>query len=229
MNRIVAAALLVFVCGVEASTAEAQATIVVQGSAEIGAPRPVAQPLPPPRRYRRHRGPRLMAPLRIDFGAIGATSDYGFLSGAELSAGVHWASLSPEPTSFDIGVGVFAGALTAPEHPGDNDDVSWGGIYGEFGRSLSGGDFWRTWASGRAEYFDSDAFGEDKRRGVGASGKLEVELYLSGIGLSPDGIFFGTYAIGLYVGGGLRRLGDDVGIGQFGAGITIRTPLVWRL
>lgn len=224
MKRVAAAVLLAIGCGLGASSVEAQG-VVIQGSAELRPGQPA--PLPPPRRYRRRPGPRLMAPLRIDLGAIGAGSDYGFLSGAEVSAGIHWASLSPEPTSFDIGLGLFGGAMTNASVPDDVDPVSYGGVYGEFGKTLSGGDFWRTWASGRAEYFGSNAFG-DERRGLGASGKVEVELFLSGIGVSPEGIFFGTYAIGLYVEGALRRLGDDVGIGQFGAGLTIRTPLVWK-
>ena len=63
--------------------------------------------------------------------------------------------------------------------------------------------------------------------GSGVSAKLEAELYLSGVGISPDGIFLGTYAIGLYVEGAVRRLHDDVSDLQLGVGLTIRTPMVW--
>jgi hypothetical protein len=222
VNRV---AVLVLLVAVVPTSAEAGGTIVVQGGAEIGPPRP----MPPPQRvrYRRRPGPRLMAPLRIDLGAIGTGSRQGFLAGAELSVGVHLASLWPEPITYDVGVGLFGGALASGSKPDDSDDVSYGGLYGELGKSLSGGDFWRTWASGRAEYFASDAFG-DERQGLGASGKLEVELYLSGVGVAPDGLFLGTYALGLYVEGAVRKLGGGLGVAQIGAGITIRTPLVWK-
>ncbi|MBK9033839.1 MAG: hypothetical protein IPL61_21655 [Myxococcales bacterium] len=202
-----------------------EGSVVVQGGAEI-------HPVPPPqRRYRRHRGPRLMAPMRIDIGAIGADSDYGLLSGAEASIGIHWASLSPEPTTFDVGLGVFGGAMTNGRTPldaaGDHQVLSYGGVYGEFGKTLSGGDYWRTWALGRGEYLGSDGLGES-RTSLGASAKLEAEVYLSGVGVSPEGLFLGTYAIGVYAEAAVRQLGADVGRLQFGLGLTIRTPLVWK-
>ena len=227
MNRSVALVVLTLAGAAElASAGTVEGTVVVQGSAQV---QPIA---PQPRRYRRRPGPRLMAPLRIDLGAIGAASDHGTLGGAEASIGVHWASLSPEPTNFDIGLGVFAGALGNDRTPmdattGDNELLNYAGVYAEYGHRLSGGDFWRTWASGRGEYLTSEGFGEE-HRGLGASAKLEAELFLSGVGVSPDGIFLGTYAIGLYVQGGVRRLSDDVSDIQLGLGVTIRTPMVWR-
>ena len=222
MKRTLAAVLFVLV-GLPAARAVADGTVVFQGSAEV---RPVGY-APPPTRYRHHPGPRLMAPLRIDLGSISAGSDaYGLLNGAELSVGVHWASLSPQPTSFDVGVGVFAGAMSNGKVPATSDGLSYVGLYGEVGKTLSRGDFWRTWALGRAEYYESDAFGVLHDR-FGASAKLEAELYLSGVGVEPRGIFVGTYALGLYVEGAVRRLGDGVSAGQLGIGLTVRTPLVW--
>lgn len=222
MNRIVAAALLAIV-GLPTSTAVADGTIVVRGGAEF---HPGHVPPPPPPRYRRRPGPRLMAPLRIDIGSISAGSDYGLLSGAELSVGIHWASLSPTPTSFDVGIGVLAGAMTNGKVPEQFDPPSYAGGYLELGKSLSRGDFWRTWASGRVEYLGSEVFGVE-RDSLGASGKLEAELYISGVGVEPRGIFVGAYAVGLYIEAAGRRLGDGVSSAQFGVGLTIRTPLVW--
>ena len=65
--------------------------------------RPVTTVSSRPRRYRRRPGPRWMMPLKIDIGAQGANTSNGFLPGIELRAGIHWASLSPEPTNFDLG------------------------------------------------------------------------------------------------------------------------------
>lgn len=220
MKRTVALALLVLV-GLPATSASAEGQVVVGGSAEFR-----AGYAPPPHRYRRRPGPRLMAPLRIDIGSISADSDLGLLNGAEVSVGIHWASLSPQPTNLDIGLGVFGGAMSNGKIDDPDQDPAYVGLYGEVGQSLSRGNFWRTWASGRLEYLTSEAFGE-QRDSIGGSAKLEAELYISGIGIEPRGVFFGTYAIGLYVEGGLRKLHDDISALQLGVGLTIRTPLVW--
>ncbi|MEZ4366845.1 MAG: hypothetical protein R2939_11220 [Kofleriaceae bacterium] len=182
-------------------------------------------------RYRRRPGPRYMLPLKVDLGVLGAGSDRGGLAGAELAIGIHWASLSPQPTNFDIGVGVFGGGM-APIN-GDtgargsaDDDVVFGGAYLEVGQTLSRGSFWRTWAAGRGEYMSVDAF-DRSQIGLGAAARLSAELYLSGVGIEPRGLFLGTYAIGLYVEGGARDLGDAVSLVQLSGGLTFRTPLVW--
>jgi hypothetical protein len=211
-----------------AGTAELQpaaANVEASGSVTVTVASP---PPPPPPRYRRRPGPRIMLPLQIDIGAIGTSSDRGTLTGAEVAVGVHWASLSPKPTNFDIGLGVVASVM----QPGDatgadpDDDVSFVGAYAGIAQTLSHGDFWRTWAGVRGEYLDVDAFGE-RRTGIGAAARLSAELFLSGVGIEPRGIFFGTYALGLYVEAGARQLGPDVGKLQVSGGLTLRTPLVW--
>lgn len=181
-----------------------------------------------PRRYRRRPGPRLMMPLKIDIGATGANTTLGYLPGIEARLGIHWASLSPQPTNFDVGVGVFGAALVGPENdtmPDAENDVVYGGAYLEIGQTLSHGRFWRTWASGRGEYLGSNTFGED-HTGFGAAGRLSAELYVSGVGIEPRGVFLGTYAIGVYAEAAARGLGDDVSALQVSGGLTFRTPLV---
>jgi hypothetical protein len=203
------------------SSVAAESGVVVRGGAEFQVGRP-----PPPPRYRRRPGPRLMMPLRIDIGSISAGSDLGLLTGPELSVGVHWASLSPTPTNYDFGLGVFAGAISNGKLDETENAPAFLGLYADVARSLSRGDFWRTWASGRLEYLASDAFGVE-RTSLGASGKLEAELYISGVGVEPRGIFVGAYALGLYVEAAARRLSDDINPLQVGVGLSIRTPLVW--
>jgi hypothetical protein len=168
-----------------------------------------------------------MMPLRIDIGAQGANTSHGYLPGIEVRAGIHWASLSPEPTNFDVGVGVFGAALVGPntQMTGANNDVTYGGAYLEFGETLSHGDWWRTWASGRGEYVASNAFGTDYS-GFGIAGRLSAEIYTSGVGIEPRGLFLGTYAIGVYAEVADRRLGDGVSNLQVSGGLTFRTPLV---
>jgi hypothetical protein len=181
-------------------------------------------------RYRRRPGPRIMMPLKIDIGAAGANTTRGFAPGVGAAVGIHWASLSPKPTNTDVGIGVFGAILAAPEDTTtmmtDQNGVAYGGAYLELGHTLSRGDWWRTWASGRGEYLASSAFGED-HVGFGAAGRLSAELYVSGVGIEPRGVFLGTYAIGVYVEAGLRDVASDLGAFQMSGGLTFRTPLVF--
>jgi hypothetical protein len=180
--------------------------------------------------YRRRPGPRVMMPLRFDLGMTGSGTSHGYLGGVEARLGIHWASLSPKPTNFDIGLGVFGAVLAGPTDdtmPDANNDVIYGGAYLEVGQTLSHGSWWRTWASGRAEYLGVNAF-DETGTGFGAAGRLTAEIYASGVGVSPSGIFLGTYAIGVYAEAGVRGLGPSVDALQVSGGLTFRTPLVFQ-
>lgn len=232
MNRLAQTSLLLALAfaAMGVSTAEAQPTRREHGSSETRPAAPVTHDSEPRRHYRRRPGPRLMMPLKVDIGVQGANTSRGFLPGVEIRAGVHWASLSPKPTNFDVGLGVFGAALigSGMETPSDDtdDDVVYGGAYLEVAQTLSHNNWGRTWAGGRAEYFGTEAFGEDSN-GFGIAGRLSAELYASGVGIEPRGIFLGTYAIGVYVEGAARGLGDDVDAIQISGGLTFRTPLVF--
>lgn len=181
------------------------------------------------RRYRRRPGPRLMMPLKIDIGMTGASTSEGYMPGFELRAGIHWASLSPEPTNTDVGLGLFIAALPGAQNdamPEADNDVVYGGGYLEVGQTLSHGNWWRTWAAGRAEYLGASSFGQEQS-GFGLAGRVSAELYASGVGIEPRGLFLGTYAIGVYAEAAGRQLGDDVSPVQVSAGLTFRTPLVF--
>lgn len=225
MNRL-ATLLLVAVSAIDINTASANPEVRDHRTPEA---RPMPTDSPPPRRYRRRVGPRLMMPLRIDIGAQGANTTQGYLPGIEVRAGIHWASLSPKPTNFDLGLGVFGAVLAGPEDdtmPEADNDVVYGGAYLEVGQTLSHGRYWRTWASGRGEYIGSSSFGEEQT-GFGVAGRLSAELYASGVGIEPRGVFLGTYAVGVYAEAAGRGLGDDVSALQVSAGLTFRTPLVF--
>lgn len=179
--------------------------------------------------YRRRPGPRFMLPLKVDIGAAMIGTDRGAAPGIAAAIGIHWASLSPNPTQTDVGIGVFGAINTAPEDMSivnDKHTVAQGGAYLELAHTLSHGDWWRTWASGRGEYLKSSAFDREKI-GFGASGRLSVELFISGVGIEPRGLFLGTYALGLYVEAGARDTVADVGKIHASAGLTFRTPLVF--
>jgi hypothetical protein len=182
-----------------------------------------------PRRYRRRPGPRFMMPLKLDIGPSIIGTDRGAASGVQAAIGIHWASLSPNPTNTDIGLGVFGAVNTAPKDMtivDDQNTVLTGGAYLEVAQTLSHGSWWRTWAAGRGEYLSSQAF--DKQHvGFGASGRLSAEIFISGVGIEPRGLFLGTYAIGVYVEAGARDTVTDVGKIHGSMGLTFRTPLVF--
>ena len=182
-----------------------------------------------PHRYRRRPGPRFMLPLKIDLGATGADTARGFAPGVGGAIGIHWASLAPRPTDTDVGIGVFGALLGAPEDTSamnSSNGVAYGGAYLELGHTLARGNFARVWASGRGEYLGSTAFG-DSHAGFGATGRLSAELYVSGAGIAPRGLFLGTYAIGVYAEVGMRDVATDLGALHVGGGLTFRTPLVF--
>nr|MBA3539119.1 hypothetical protein [Deltaproteobacteria bacterium] len=159
----------------------------------------------------------------------GANTSRGFAPGIAAAIGIHWASLSPEPTKLDVGVGVFGALLGAAEDPtgmNDSNGVAYGGAYLEVGHTLASGSFWRTWAAGRGEYLASSAFGED-HVGFGGAGRLSAELYVHGVGLEPRGVFLGTYALGVYVEAGVRDVASELGAVHVSGGLTFRTPLVF--
>jgi len=185
-------------------------------------------PAPSVVRYRKRPGPRFMLPLKIDLGTTGSNTSRGFAPGFAAAVGVHWASLSPTPTDTDVGIGVFGALLGAPADPtmtNTNDTAAYGGAYLEAGHTLSHGDFWRTWLSGRGEYVASTAFGTD-HKGFGGSVRLSAELFASGVGIEPRGLFLGTYALGVYAEAGVHDVAPGLSDFQATAGLTIRTPLV---
>ena len=181
----------------------------------------------PVRTYRRRPGPRFMVPLKIDLGAAGASTMHGFAPGVAGAIGIHWASLSPQPTDTDVGLGVFGALLAAPTDPtAMSNGIAYGGAYLELAHTLSRNSWGRTWASARGEYLESSVFGED-RKGLGVSGRLSAELYASGVGIAPGQLFLGTYAIGVYVEGGVREVATGLNAFQMTAGLTFRTPFVF--
>ena len=94
-----------------AVTSPVEAQVVVSGEARASVQVNAGGTINQPRRYRRRPGPRLMAPLKIDLGGLMAGSDYGTLGGAEVSIGVHSASLWPVPVNWDVGIGVFGNVV----------------------------------------------------------------------------------------------------------------------
>lgn len=190
---------------------------------------PAIGPTNPAVRYRRRPGPRFMMPLKIDLGASTASTERGMAPGVSGAIGIHWASLSPRPTNFDIGLGVFGGIHVADKMDANDTEngLAYGGAYLEGARMLSTNGWGRTWASMRGEYLGSSAFGNGSSTGVGVSGRLSAELFASGVGIEPRGLFLGTYAVGVYAEAGARQMVEGVNAFQATVGLTFRTPLVF--
>ena len=78
----------------------------------------------------------------------------------------------------------------------------------------------------RGEYLSSTRSATTKA-GFGVSGRLSAEIFASGVGIEPRGLFLGTYAMGVYVEAGARQMVDGVNAFQATVGLTFRTPLVF--
>jgi hypothetical protein len=217
-------ALLTAATVVEPATAVAQPEV----RDHRASPSPQTTVVQPAPRYRRRPGPRFMMPLKVDLGAAFADTSRGVAPGLGAAVGIHWASLSPRPTDLDIGLGVFGALLVAPEDPQTMSEagVAYGGAYLEVGHTLARGSFWRTWAAGRAEYLGSTAFDQD-HVGFGAAARVSAELYASGVGIEPRGVFLGTYSIGVFAEAGMRDTAPGLSKLQGNIGLTFRTPLVF--
>ena len=63
--------------------------------------------------------------------------------------------------------------------------------------------------------------------GFGGTGRLSAELFSSGVGIEPRGVFLGAYALGIYVEAGGRDMAEGIGAFHAGMGLTFRTPLVF--
>jgi hypothetical protein len=222
---------LAAVAGALLSSAAAHADEVRDHRGPAVAPATATAPAPAATvRYRRRPGPGFMMPLKLDLGAAGAHTSRGMAEGVGGSIGIHWASLSPEPTDLDVGVGVFGAILAARTDTtvmNDHNGAAYGGAYLEGGHTLSRGDWWRTWAAVRGEYLSSTAFGGVAHHGLGVAGRLSAELYSSGVGIEPRGLFLGTYSIGVYAEVGVRDTAAELGAVHVSAGLTFRTPLVF--
>ena len=204
---------------------DAQAESEVRDHRAAPATQPVGQASV---RYRRRPGPRFMMPLKVDIGAAGVNTTAGYAKGISAAVGIHWASLSPKPTRLDVGVGVFGALMATPIDATtmESSGIAYGGGYLEAGYALAAGSFWRTWATARGEYVGSAAF-DTTHAGLGATGRLSAELFTSGVGIEPRGVFLGTYAFGVYFEAGGRDMAEGVNVFHAAAGLTFRTPLVF--
>jgi hypothetical protein len=212
---------LITLTALDATVAEAEVRDHRTGAGAAPAP---AQPSVT---YRRRPGPRVMLPLKIDIGANYVNTDMGTARGVAAAVGIHWASLSPNPTRLDVGIGVFGSLMSTPaDSMGASSGIAYGGAYLEAGYALAAGSFWRAWATARGEYIGSAAF-DETHAGFGGTGRLSIELYKSGAGIEPRGLFLGSYALGLYLEAGGRDMTNGVDVFHAGGGITIRTPLVF--
>lgn len=179
-------------------------------------------------------GGLFVPPLRAEVGSsmnVGPTGPY---PSADMSVGVHWASLSPRKSAFDVGVG-FSSSMAQdpagrpPTHAGRGAapaPIVASGGYLELAARVRDGKHWRTWLGGRGELSTGERFGRQVSS-VAASARISTELFGGVAGGGGDGLILGTFAIGLYVEAKYREFGDGApGATSFGAGVSGRLPLI---
>jgi hypothetical protein len=177
-------------------------------------------------------------PMRLDASAATMARHDGALVGVHLLAGLHWASLWPgRRTPVDVGIGYLyeayaGGPQSQPEmlaaggqvRPAD-PAIELHGAYFEMARRAGGDDWRRTWLGARAELLFSEVNGRTLA-GVGFTGRAAWELFAPVKSGGHDGCIVGTFALGVYLELGGRRLPDGTGAVQSTAGLSMRLPLI---
>ena len=179
-------------------------------------------------------GGLFVPPLRAELGSSLNVGPSGPYASADMSVGIHWASLSPRESAVDLGIGITTSMAQDPsggaparaskvDHP---TIITATGGYLELAARVRNGRRWRTWLGGRGEL----ASGERNGRSVsivGASARLSTELFGGVAGAGSSSIVLGTFAIGVYVEAKHREYGDGgLGSSGFGAGVSARLPLI---
>jgi hypothetical protein len=180
-------------------------------------------------------GGLFVPPLRAELGSSVNAGPSGPYASTDMSVGVHWASLSPRRSAFDVGVGFTSslGQDTYPQKVGPHATprdqlapITASGGYLELAARVRAGKHWRTWLGARGELATGERFGRQSSS-VAASARLSTELFGGVAGGGGDGLVLGTFAIGLYVEAKYREYGDGApGASSLGAGVSGRLPLI---
>lgn len=167
-------------------------------------------------------------PLKIDYGTTTLISDSGNTrSASQLSTSLNWASLYPERTKFDIGVGFTAildpkNSEGAKTHNRTNRDFTMHGGFLEFSRLVGEeGAYTRAWLGTRVEMLRSNG-----QTIYGISARLSAEIW-KGLAFSEKNTaIFGVGALGLWAELGIRQLPNSEPLQHASVGLSVRLPLV---
>jgi hypothetical protein len=170
-------------------------------------------------------GHGFVPPMRIDVAPVMMATTGKADSGVHTAVGLHWASLTPNPkTPIDIGIGYAFDTFVVERasETGKSSEPSTYVLHGPYldiAQRVSGTRHKRMFVGGRLDVLYDDTSG---RTGYGAMGRVAWEL-MAGI-KGNDAI--GTFAIGLFVESGYRKLpiGEYAFVGM--GGLSLRLPLI---
>jgi len=184
-------------------------------------------------------GGAFVPPSRVDVSPVTMTSGGQPSVGFHLTAGLHWASVSPNPkTWLDVGIGYIHESLPregchirpTPCAPPvvmhtEPDPMQIHGVYFELAKRMTGTRHERSWLGARAEVLFADIGGET-RTGAGITARAAWELLATIKGGGNNGAAIGAFAIGAFVELGYRRLpGGERGVATM-AGLSTRLPFI---
>ena len=178
----------------------------------------------------------LIPPLEADIGETVPVGHTVTGVATDKLVGVHWGSLAPFPTSFELGIGFVRSTrdLIDPIVLGRTSDSSTTtgspqtslhltGGYITLGHTIFDRHHIRTWVLARGELlhyeFEGRAFSA-----TGAAVRIASELYAPMAGGSVGAGLIGTFAIGVYVEASRRGLPDELGPDGVSTGLSIRVP-----
>jgi hypothetical protein len=172
-----------------------------------------------------HASGGFIPPMEVDYGKV-ATFDGG--RETEMLAGIHWGSLAWEPTSIEIGVGYIGITRDMPvEAIGrgvttDDNTFRLDGGYLTLGKTIGGGNHWRTWLLARGELLHAST-GESV---LGEAMRITTELYGAGAAGGSGAAIVGAFAIGIYAEVAHRDVPDGFGPTGLSTGLTLRIPMM---
>ncbi len=181
-------------------------------------------------------GGALIPPTRLDMSPVTMVKADGVTSGFHLTAGLHWASLSPSRTNpIDVGIGYVMeqypdhGAPLPPsaECRGDLVHTPWSihGAYLELDHRLHGSRSTRSWLGVRGELLYAMVNGEH-RAGAGLSARMAWELFAPVKGGGRNAAILGTFAVGFFLEVAHRRLPSGIAASSTSAGLSLRLPFL---
>jgi hypothetical protein len=182
----------------------------------------------------------LIPPLEADIGETVPVGHTVTGVATDKLVGVHWGSLAPSPTSFELGIGfvrssrdlldpIALGRTSSGNATSTTDSpqtsLHLDGGYITLGHTIFDRHHIRTWMLARGELlhgeFEGRAFST-----TGVAVRIASELYAPMAGGGVGAGVIGTFAIGVYVEASRRGLPDELGPNGVSTGLSIRVPFI---
>jgi hypothetical protein len=178
-------------------------------------------------------------PAKVDLGYLTFGTDQGAVTGKQWLVGLNWATIYPKKTRFDVGLGYVGAVFENPfvetrveaappsrdskiRPPAPDPTIDLHGGYLEMAVRVASGSHWRTFLSGRGELSSVDGASS-----LGAAARITTEMWGGVMAGGKNAFAVGVFALGVWVEGSTRELGDRAIVTAASAGMSVRIPLLF--